>query len=131
MTKRFLAFLVAGGLAAVANFGSRIALGHVLGYATSILVAYSIGKSTAFLLNRVMVFRSPTNSLRNQAAWFVAINIAAVVQTLVVSLVFARCVFPSVGFAHHPETVAHAIGVAVPVVTSYFGHKYLTFRGTH
>ena len=26
------------------------------------------------------------------------------------------------------ETVAHAIGVAVPVLTSFVGHKKLTFR---
>ena len=24
--------------------------------------------------------------------------------------------------------VAHVVGVAVPVVSSYFGHKYLSFR---
>ena len=130
MTKQFLAFLLAGGLAATANFGSRIALGHVLGYATSIVMAYCIGLITAFVLNRLMVFRSTSNTLRSQAAWFVVINLAAVMQTLIVSLVFARWIFPAIGMEFHPETVAHAIGVTVPVVTSYFGHKRLTFRQT-
>jgi VIT1/CCC1 family predicted Fe2+/Mn2+ transporter len=26
------------------------------------------------------------------------------------------------------EALAHLVGVLVPVVTSYFGHKFLTFR---
>ena len=26
------------------------------------------------------------------------------------------------------DLLAHAIGVAVPVVSSYFGHKYISFR---
>jgi putative flippase GtrA len=36
--------------------------------------------------------------------------------------------FPAMGMRFHPETLAHAIGVAVPVFTSYFGHKALTFK---
>jgi len=28
----------------------------------------------------------------------------------------------------HRQEIAHAIGVAVPIVTSYFGHRRWTFR---
>ncbi|KLB61139.1 membrane protein, partial [Xanthomonas euvesicatoria] len=34
---------------------------------------------------------------------------------------------PYLAIDFHAETLAHGIGVAVPVVTSYIGHKYLSF----
>ena len=52
----------------------------------------------------------------------------AVLQTLVVSLVLARWLLPALGVTQHAEAIAHAVGVAVPVVTSYFGHKLATFK---
>jgi len=40
----------------------------------------------------------------------------------------AKQVFPCAYFYWHGETMVHGIGVVVPVVTSYFGHKRWTFR---
>ncbi|UKE50375.1 GtrA family protein [Xanthomonas translucens] len=127
-SRKFIKFLLAGGTAAAANFGSRILLGQVMPYTWSIVVAYLIGMLTAFVLNRMFVFEAASTGLKHQAIWFTLINIAAVLQTLVCSLAFARWIFPAMGMRFHPETLAHAIGVAVPVFTSYFGHKALTFK---
>jgi putative flippase GtrA len=125
---RFVLFLAAGGIAAVANFGSRIALSEVMPYVPAIVVAYCIGMATAFVLNRVFVFGDASNSMKQQATWFVIVNLAAVAQTVVISLLLARIVLPGMGIEQHAETIAHAVGVAVPVVTSYFGHKHFSFR---
>ncbi len=127
-SRKFIKFLLAGGTAAAANFGSRILLGQVMPYTWSIVVAYLIGMLTAFVLNRMFVFEAASTGLRHQAIWFTLINIAAVLQTLACSLVLARWMFPAMGMRFHPETLAHAIGVAAPVFTSYFGHKALTFK---
>jgi len=126
--QRFPKFLLAGGIAAAANIGSRWLLGHVMPYVPSIVVAYLIGMITAFVLNRAFVFEKGENRLHSQALWFTVVNIAAVLQTLVVSVVLADWFFPWIGFDFHAETVAHVIGVIVPVFTSYIGHKRLTFR---
>lgn len=120
-------FLLVGGFAAAVNFGSRIALGTVLNYVPSIVVAFCLGMVTAFVLNRALVFKSASNAIHHQAAWFVAINGLAMIQTVLVSLALARWVLPGLGVQQYAETIAHAVGVAVPVVTSYFGHKYLSF----
>ncbi len=56
------------------------------------------------------------------------VNLAEVLQTLLVSLLLTNIVFPHIGFAWHIETVAHAIGVTVPIATSFVGHKKLSFR---
>lgn len=124
---RFIAFVAVGGTAALANFGSRILLSQWLPYVSAIVLAYCVGMLTAFVLNRLVVFREPANRLHQQAFWFVVVNLAAVVQTVIVSLLFARWIFPALAMHWHPETVAHAIGVAVPVVTSYWGHRRFTF----
>ncbi len=128
ISRQFLLFIIAGGIAAAANFGSRIALSNVMPYVPAIIVAYVIGMISAFLLNRRFVFDQASNALHHQAAWFVAINLLAVLQTLAVSLLLAHWLFPAIGMRFHAETVAHLVGVAVPVFTSYAGHKALTFR---
>lgn len=121
-------FLFAGGLAAAVNFASRFVLSVWLPYPIAIVVAYVIGMATAFVLNRRYVFRSATTPLPRQVAWFVAINVLAVAQTLAVSLLLAGVVLPRIGLQTHVEAIAHAIGIAVPIVTSYLGHKHWTFR---
>ncbi len=126
--KQFFWFLVAGGIAAVANIASRIVLNRWMPYSAAIVVAYVCGMLTAFVLNKLFVFKETVNSLHRQAFWFTVVNVVALAETLVVSLLLARWLFPSVGFHWHTETVAHAIGVMAPVITSFIGHKHLTFR---
>lgn len=128
VSRRFLKFLIVSGIAAVANIGSRIVFNFWVGYVPAILLAFCIGLCTAFVLNRLFVFRETINPLHHQAFWFVMVNLAAVAQTLLVSLALARWLFPAIRFHWYPETVAHAIGVGVPVITSFLGHKHLTFR---
>lgn len=130
MTRQFARFLVAGGIAALANFGSRIMLSHWIHYIPAIVIAYIIGMVTAFVLNRLFVFETSVNTLRRQAGWFILVNLAAVLQTLAISLLLTHIVLPYMNVQQHVETIAHGLGVIVPVITSYLGHKHLTFRAT-
>lgn len=113
------------------NFGSRIYLEKIISYVPSIIIAYCIGMITAFVLNRIFVFRETDNSLEKQIFWFLAINIIALLQTVFISLILADWLFPFIGITFYPKTTAHAVGVIVPVITSYFGHKHLSFRKNH
>lgn len=130
ISRQFVKFVVAGGIAAVVNFGSRIVLSLWMSYVLAIVVAYCIGMLTAFIINKLFVFQEGSGKLHHQASWFVVVNLAAVLQTVVISVLFADYLFPYFGMDWNREAVAHAIGLAVPVFTSYVGHKYLTFR-TH
>lgn len=130
MNRQFALFVFAGGLAACVNFFSRMLLSHWLAYSAAIVVAYLLGMITAFTLNRLLVFKQVSHSMRHQVFWFTIVNVAAVLQTLAISLVLAEWLFPRMGFRWHPQSVAHAFGVAVPVVTSFVGHKYLSFKST-
>jgi putative flippase GtrA len=126
--RQFILFVLTGGFAALVNFASRILFSHWMSFIAAIVLAYLCGMLTAFVLNRLVVFREAKNALHHQVFWFTIVNLAAVVQTLIVSLLLAEWVLPHIGLHWHPETVAHAIGVAVPVLTSFIGHRHLSFR---
>lgn len=128
VARQFVLFLIAGGLAAGVNIGSRLLLGHWLAYIPSILVAYCLGMATAFVLGKQFVFEKAQNPLHQQALWFMAVNAAAVVQTLLISVSLSHWLLPAMGMHFHNDTMAHVVGVLAPVVTSYFGHKHLSFR---
>jgi len=125
---QFAKFLLAGGLAALVNFLSRILFSHWMAYVPAIIIAYCVGMLTAFILNRLFVFQPEINRLHKQAAWFIAVNIAALLQTLIISVVLAYYLLPHLNIHHNADTIAHGVGVIVPVISSYIGHKYLTFR---
>lgn len=128
MSKRFVKFLAVSSIAAAANIGSRVLFGLWIGYVPSIVLAYGVGMCTAFFLNRALVFTEAENPAHHQAFWFVAVNLAAIIQTILASMLLARAIFPFTHFTWHAETVAHVIGVGIPAITSYLGHKHLTFR---
>lgn len=128
LSRQFVLFVVAGGLAAAVNFGSRIVFSQWLHYVPAIVIAYCLGMITAFTLNKLFVFNQASNRLHHQVLWFIVINLAAVAQTVAISLLLARWLLPALGIDFHNETMAHAAGVAVPVITSYIGHKRFSFR---
>jgi len=125
----FVRFVVSGGIAACINIGVRIPLGLVLPYSVSIVVAYLIGMTTAFVLARLFVFEATDHPTAVEYARFTMVNVVALLQVWLVSLFLEQIVFPRWGMIWHPKTVAHAIGVMSPVITSYYGHKFFSFRG--
>lgn len=128
MSAQFVCFLVTGGIAALVNFGSRILFFQWMSYSASIVVAYLCGMVTAFLLARAFVFTHSRRSNTQSLFWFAAVNVFAVTQTWAISWMFARHILPWAGVTDHVESIAHAIGIMVPVVSSYLGHKNFTFR---
>jgi len=128
MTRQFARFLIAGGIAAAANVLSRIGFSHFMGLEAAVVLAYCVGMLVAFLLMRSQVFARSGTPMAHQAWKFVAVNMAAVLQTLVITLLLARWALPALGVQRFVEEIAHVAGVCVPVVTSYFGHKHFSFR---
>jgi len=128
VSSQFPKFFISGFLAAGANVGSRLILSKFFSYEFAIVLSYLIGMSLAFVLMRGFVFNSGNGRLFAQATKFAIINMLAILQTLMVSLVLAYWVLPSVGIVNDAELIAHLVGVAVPIITSYFGHKFFTFR---
>jgi putative flippase GtrA len=127
-TKQFLLFLLAGCFAAVVNILSRIFYNKFVSYDLSIVFAFITGMLTAFVLFKTHVFYGSANSTKKELIYFTIINIFALLQTYVISVVLANYIFIYFNFQFYPYAIAHLVGVAFPIFSSYLGHKYLSFR---
>lgn len=123
----FVRFILTGGIAAGANALSRILFSLLVSYELAIVFAYLVGMITAYLLARAYVFQPSGRSAPREFLRFALVNVAALAQVWAASIGLARYVFPVIGLAWHAELVAHLIGISIPIVTSYYGHKYFSF----
>ena len=128
MSRQFLAFLITGGLAAAVNFGSRILYNQWVAFSSAVILAYLTGMITAFLLARAFVFTDGSQSVKRSATFFVLVNAVAVLQTWGISMLLAYYVLGWLGITRFVPEIAHAVSVAVPVFTSYLGHKRWSFK---
>jgi len=124
----FIRFVLAGGFAALVNVVSRLGYSELMPYAAAVVIAYLTGMATAYLLNRFLVFGPGDRGVPGEMLAFALVNLLAVAQTLAISLLLAYYALPTIGVVQHAETIAHVVGVIVPVFTSFVGHKYWTFR---
>lgn len=125
---RFVKFVAVGGFAALVNVGSRIEINGFVSYRLAVALAYLCGMATAFILSKLLVFEKTGRKTHHEFFWFTMVNMFAAIQVWLISVGLAEYYFPWINFKWNPELVAHFIGVCFPVVTSYFGHKHLSFR---
>lgn len=124
----FLKFLLTGGTAAAVNLISRFLLNFAIAFEWAVAVAHVIGMGVAYVLARRLVFGASGRAPGHEFARFAAVNVVSLAIVWTVSVGLARIVFPATGLVWHAEDIAHVIGVSLTAVTSYFGHKYFTFR---
>jgi putative flippase GtrA len=125
----FLRFVAVGGIAALVNILSRYAVNTVMAYEYAVIVAYIFGMITAFILSKAFVFaHAAGGKAHGQFLRFTLVNVMAAAQVWGISVGLAEYLFPRIGFAFHPYDTAHIVGVIFPVFSSYFGHKYFSFR---
>lgn len=115
---RLARFLALGGLAAAVNWLSRFAWEPLLGFSLAVIAAYATGMVVAFLLFRAFVFPASPTPMSRQVRFFVLVNLAGVAQVWLVANGLATLVHPA---------LAHAVAIVVPTITSWFGHRALTF----
>ncbi len=129
MHREFFRFLAAGLIAAIVNVATRALLAPWLPFAIAIVPAYVCGMITAFVLNRLFVFHFASHGhAAAQALRFTLVNLLGLAQVWAVGILLAKDALPALHWGFHPDTVAHAIAVAVPMVTSYLGHRWFSFR---
>jgi len=128
LSKQFMVFLITGGTAAAVNFCSRIIYNLWLSFSLSVVVAYLTGMITAFVLAKLFVFKESQQSVRRSILFFTLVNLVAVLQTWLISMGLAYYLLPSLGVTLFVKEISHAIGVVIPVFTSYFGHKRWSFK---
>lgn len=126
--RQFLRFLLAGSAAALANYFSRFIFSLWFPFEVAVTLAFFVGLASGFVLMRRFAFRSTDRAVGQQAFKYVLVNLIALGLTVGISSLMARFLLPGIGIVQHVEAIAHAFGVGIPVVTSYFGHRLFTFR---
>ena len=126
--QQFIRFMFVGGLAAAINFVSRIALNEFFSFRWSVVLAYIIGMLTAYTLSKYLVFEKSGKSAFTELYRFALVNVIAIVQVWLISVGLVEYLFPTVGYTFHADELGHFIGLVVPILTSFIGHKYFTFN---
>lgn len=128
LSKQFVSFLITGGIAAAVNFLSRIFYNQYYSFSTAVIFAYLTGMVTAFILAKIFVFKTSTQSIKRSALIFTLVNVTAAAQTWIISMGLNFYVLPALGVERYVAEIASAIGIAFPVFTSYLGHKRWSFK---
>ena len=127
LSRQFPRFLLSGGVAALANFGSRFLFSEFMSFEYAVTAAFFVGLGTGFLLARKFVFHKSANSLRVEIFYYLLVNLLALAQTWLLSVYLAAELVPLMGL-QIGQASAHMAGIMLPTLTSYLGHKYFTFR---
>jgi putative flippase GtrA len=127
LSRTAIFFVLASAAAAACNFASRIVFSLFVPYLVAVILAFVVGLTTAFWLNRRFVFGREGPALR-QFGRFFAVNLFALLQTILISMLLLHYALPALGWQWHAAELAHAAGIAAPMFSSYFAHKHLTFR---
>lgn len=128
VSRQFLHFLIAGGIAAVVNFGVGLLLSGWLPLYGDIVMGYLAGMLTAFFLFEKNVFGEHRESRSKSVRIFIVVNILGLFQTWIVYALLKDYVFPLVHYHLYPAEMARAIAIIVPTLTSFLGHKFFTFK---
>jgi len=126
-SQQFIRFMLVGGVAALVNFGSRIVFSMTFSFRWAVVLAYIIGMLTAYILSKYFVFELSGKSAIEELYRFVLVNLFAIAQVWLISIALAEYLFPMLEYAYYAEELAHFIGLLIPVITSYLGHKHFTF----
>ncbi len=130
LSEQFARFLLAGGTAAAANFLSRILFSQFVDFETAVLMAFCVGLSTGFFLNKTYVFWGSSQHVAAEIFYYILVNLFALVQTWLLSLYLAQFLQAETELGvQTAEAVAHLAGIMLPVFSSFLGHRYITFRG--
>ncbi len=124
----FMRFVATGSIAAIINLGARYALNFVMPFEAAVALAYLAGMVVAFFLFQRLIFEASGTPLRRRMIRFTQVNLLGGVLSWIVSMGLARGLLPAAGWMFHPLEIAHFVGVCVPAFSSYFLHKYYTFR---
>ena len=126
-SREFLIFLITGGLAAATNFFSRIVLSYLgMEFYLAVVIAYVLGMVVAYILFRVVVFKKNDISLKKSIVMFCIVNLIGIVLTFLLSNFLYYIVLKNLSMFR--GEISHGIGIMLPAISSYIGHKYFTFK---
>jgi putative flippase GtrA len=130
LSRQFLGFLIAGGLAAFLHWLSRIVLSHWMPFPWAVAIAYIVGMIVAFVLNSFFVFPNSPKPKTRQARDFVIVNMTFFPVVWMASVLINNALLTA-GIANHTEEFSHAIAVVIPTFITFLIYKFFAFKDPH
>lgn len=129
----FVRFLATGSIAALANLAAVWAFQLVAPYPLAVLLGYLVGMLLAFILFQRLMFNTPgliltRPILARRILRFTLVNLLGMALAWGVSVSLFYLILPAIHWTFIPDRIANLIGVAIPAFSSYFGHKFWTYR---
>jgi putative flippase GtrA len=128
-SRQFGRFLLAGGVAALANWLSRFIFNLFMTYAEAIVAAYALGMAVAFVLNKHYVFPYSRRPVAAEMSFFVLFNLAAFPIVWVIAYLLGEQLLPGLLPRQLALALGHGCAVTVPALINFVLHKLITFRG--
>lgn len=123
---QFLLFLGVGTSAAALNWLTRLVLDNWISFPAAVLLAYVVGMTTAFELNRRFVFPTSPRPVFKQAKVFILINLAFLPVVWGASILF-KALLDDVGTMNFTEGIAHGLALTLPVLITFLIYKFIAF----
>jgi putative flippase GtrA len=125
---QFGRFLLFGGLAAALQWSSRFAFDVYFSYSISVILAYGVGLSCGFILNRAFVFQAGQTKSGHQLAYFVLINLAGLPLVWWLSLLLGEQLLPRFMMHDMAKALGNGMAILSPVAINFILHKFVTFQ---
>jgi putative flippase GtrA len=127
--REFARFVVVGVLATLGNIASVLVARFFMTFEFSLVAGIAVGLTTSFLLSKLFAFESHSWALASgEAARFIIVYSVSVVLYWGVAVAFARLAVAQSAPRELAETGGVLIGAGMMTLTSYFGHRFFTYR---
>jgi len=125
---QFIKFLFCGFIAALVNWISRLLFNDFMfiNLSLSIIFAHVLGMLIAFLLFRIVVFKSNKNILQSISS-FTIVNLLSLILIFFMTILFINLLSFSDLDNLYIKAISHAIAVSFTSITSYVLHKKFTY----
>lgn len=125
-TTQFLLFVFVGITAAFMNWAARFAFSLWMSFPLAVLMAYGIGMTTAFELNRRLVFPASPRPVHQQARVFALTNLAFLPVVWGTSI-YLKDLLNEFGIVRYSEGIAHGLALAIPMLITFLVYKFIAF----
>lgn len=127
VSSQFLKFIFCGFAAALCNISAKIIIEEKSNYFFAILFSYLVGMIVAYILNSMYVFSSNKEKRLREIILFTSYNLF-MVPVVLLNTFLVDSIIAGISGTNGSYTISHIIGVASPIILSFFYHKYVTFE---
>ena len=126
-TLQFLTFIFVGVTAASVNWISRYLMATWISFSPAVPLAYCVGMTTAFALNKILVFPKSDIPVEVQVRRFIIINLSFLPVVWGCSLIFSTAL-KAMGIKEYSDEIGHAASLALPMLATFLLYKFVAFK---